>query len=212
MPHEIDLKVEPRTTVGKGMGALRRSGFVPANVYGPGMKSIPIQVTAKAFHSVIQHATPTTMINLTVGSETEPRSVYLQKVQWQFVKREPFHLDFYAINLKRLMHSAIRLTFVGEAPAAKLANVKLAQPISQVHVEGLPHDMPESIEVDLSSLVELDQAIHARDLKLPPGVTMLDDPDELIARVQMLRGAVEEVTEEEEAPLVGSAPPAATSA
>jgi large subunit ribosomal protein L25 len=175
------------------------------------MKSIPIQVTAKAFHNVIQHATPTTMINLTIGSETQPRSVYLQKVQWQFVKHEPFHLDFYAINLKRLMRSAIRLTFVGEAPAAKLANVKLAQPISQVHVEAFPHDMPESIEVDLSSLIEVDVAIHARDLKMPPGVTLLDDPDELIARVQMLRGAVEEeLTEEDEAPLIGSTPPDTT--
>jgi large subunit ribosomal protein L25 len=211
MPHEIDLKADRRTIVGKGMKALRKSGLVPANVYGPGMASIPIQVAAKEFQSVVQYATPTTMINLTIGSEVSPRSVYLQKIQWQFVKHEPFHLDFYAINLKRLMQSAIRLTFIGEAPAAKMANVKLAQPIAQIHVEALPHDLPESIEVDLSVLIEIDQAIHARDLKLPTGVTLVDDPGELIARVQLVRGAVEEEVTEE-TPIVLAAPLATTPA
>ena len=210
MPHEINLKAERRTVVGKGMKTLRKAGLVPANVYGPGMASIPIQVAAKEFQNVVQHATATTMINLTIGSDETPRSVYLQKVQWQFLKHEPFHLDFYAINLKRLMQSPVRLAFIGEAPAAKMANVKLAQPVAQIHVEALPHDLPESIEVDLSVLLEIDQAIHARDLKLPPGVTLVDDPNELIARVQLLRGAVEAPTEG--TPIVLATPLATTPA
>ena len=189
------------------MGALRRSGFVPANVYGPGMESIPIQVEAKVFKSIADRATSTTMINLTIGSEAPPRSVYLQHVQWQWLKHEPFHLDFYAVNLKRSMHGTIRLTFLGESPLTKSANVMLLQPVSQVHVEALPNVMPESIEVDLSVLTEIDQSIHARDLKLPDGVTLLDDPNELIARVQLSRGAVEATKEEEAAKLVGAAGP-----
>lgn len=191
MPQQIELRAEPRTTVGKKLGALRRSGYVPANVYGPGMTSIPIQVDAKMFHSIAHHATSTTMINLTIGDEAKPRTVYLQKVQWQWIKREPFHLDFYAVNLKRRMRSTVQLSFRGESPAAKIADAMVIQPVGQVHVEALPDDMPESIEVDLSVLTELDQAIHARDLKIPEGVTLLDDPDELIARVQLARGAIE---------------------
>ena len=72
------------------------------------MKSIPIQVEAKAFQSIANQASATTMINLSIGSEPRPRSVYLQHVQWQFTKREPFHLDFYEVNLKRRMRSAVR--------------------------------------------------------------------------------------------------------
>jgi large subunit ribosomal protein L25 len=205
MPRQIDLRAEPRTIVGKRMSALRKSGYVPANVYGPGMKSLPIQVEARAFQSIAPHATPTTMINLTIGSEALPRTVYLQHVQWQFVKHEPFHLDFYAVNLKRHMRSTIQLAFHGEAPAAKLADTMLLQPVAQVHVEALPDDMPRSIPVDLSVLTEIDQAIHARDLKVPKGVTLLDDPDELIARVQLVRGAVQEA---KEAAVEQPAPPA----
>jgi large subunit ribosomal protein L25 len=178
------------------MGALRRSGFVPGNVYGPGKKSLPVQVEAKAFQGIVREASPTTMINLTIGSETEPRSVYLQHIQWQWLKREPFHLDFYEVNLKRHMRSTIQLIFRGESPAAKLADVVLIQPASQIHVEALPDDMPEAIVVDLSVLKEIDQSIHARDLKLPEGVTLLGDPDDLIARVQLARGAVEQAKEE----------------
>jgi large subunit ribosomal protein L25 len=211
MPHHIDLHAEPRTTVGKHLGALRRSGYVPGNVYGPGMQSIPIQVAAKTFQSIAPHATPTTMINLTIGSEAQSRTVYLQHVQWQFVKHEPFHLDFYAVNLQRNMRSTVQLAFHGEAPAARLADTMLIQPISQVHVEALPEAMPESIPVDLSVLTEVDRAIHARDLTLPKGVTLLDDPDELIARVQLVRGAVAEAKEAAAEPAAASAPSAGTS-
>jgi len=196
MPHQIDLRAEPRTTIRKRLGALRRSGYVPANVYGPGKESVPIQVAAKAFESIARHATPTTMINLTIGSEGQPRTVYLQHVQLQFTKHEPFHLDFYEVNLKRHMRSTIQLAFQGESPAAKLADVMLIRPVTQVHVEALPGAMPESIAVDLSALTEIDQAIHARDLKMPEGVTLLDDPDQLIVRAQLARGAVEAAKEE----------------
>src|SRR5207302_1403919 len=116
--------------------------------------------------------------------------------QRQFTKHEPFHLDFYEVNLKRLMRSTIQLAFHGESPAAKLADVMLIRPVTQVHVEALPDAMPESIAVDLSTLTEVDQGIHARDLKLPEGVILLDDPDQLIVRAQLARGAVEAAKEE----------------
>ena len=209
MAHELNLRTEPRTVVGKRLGALRRSGYVPANVYGPAMTSIPIQVELKAFQSIARQATPTTMINLTIGSEPQPRTVYLQHVQWQFVKHEPFHLDFYAVNLKRRMRSTIQIIFRGESPVAKLADVMVLQPVAQVHVEALPDDMPESIVVDLSGLTEVGQTIYARDLSLPEGVVLLDDPDELIARAQLVRGAVEEVQPETSAQAAASNEPSA---
>jgi large subunit ribosomal protein L25 len=200
MAHELNLRAEPRTTVGKRLGALRRAGYVPANVYGPAMTSIPIQVDLKAFQSISRQATPTTRINLTIGSEPRPQTVYLQHVQWQFTRNEPFHLDFYAVNLQRRMRSTVQLAFRGESPAAKAADVMLLQPVSQVHVEALPEDMPESIVVDLSKLIEAGQSIYARDLNLPAGVTLLDAPDELIARAQTVRGAVEAAPAEEAPP------------
>jgi large subunit ribosomal protein L25 len=213
MTHQIELRAEPRTTVRKRLGELRRSGYVPGNVYGPAMESTPIQVTTKAFESIAPRATPTTAINLFIGSDPEPRMVYLQHVQWQFIKHEPLHLDFYAVNEKRHMRSVVGLTFRGESLAAKISGAKLLQPVAQIHVGALAGAMPESVEVDLSILTELDQSIYARDLKLPEGVTLLDDPAELIARVQLTRGAVSEESEApaEESPVVAGPNAAANS-
>jgi large subunit ribosomal protein L25 len=196
MAQQIELHAEPRTTLGKHLGALRRSGCVPGNVYGPAMESIPVQVAAKEFETVAARVTPTTMLHLFIGSEREPRMVYLQNIQWEPVRRQPLHLDFYAVNVKRHMRSAVLLAFHGEAPAAKSADATLLQPVSRVHVAALAESMPESIPVDLSVLTEVDQSIYARDLSLPEGVTLLDDPDELIARVQQARAAVAEAVEE----------------
>src|SRR5579883_2214693 len=98
MPHQqLELRSEPRTAIGKGLRAIRQAGYVPANVYGRGQKSIPIQVPLKSFEQIAKHATPTTMISLTIDADTQTRAVYLQHVQWQFTKRQPFHLDFYAV-------------------------------------------------------------------------------------------------------------------
>jgi large subunit ribosomal protein L25 len=193
MPHQLELRAEPRTVLRKRLGALRRSGYVPGNVYGPGMASIPVQVDAKAFEHVAAHATPTTMIDLTIGTEKKPRTVYLRNIQWQFTKREPFHLDFYAVNLQQPMRTAIPVVLHGESPAAKMADHMLLQVAPQLHVEALPAKMPEAIVVDVSSLTDADQTIHVRDVRVPEGVTLLDNPDELLVKVQRVRGAVEEV-------------------
>ena len=101
MPHIVDLQAERRTAIGKRLPALRASGYVVANVYGAGLASIPIQFNTKTFHEIVRHVTPTTLINLRIDSENEPRRVYLREIQWQWTKREPFHVDFYAVNLNR---------------------------------------------------------------------------------------------------------------
>jgi len=211
MPHQLELRAEPRTVLRKRLGALRRSGYVPGNVYRPGMASIPVQVEAKAFEHVAAHATPTTMIDLTIGSEKKPRTVYLRAIQWQFTKREPFHLDFYAVNLQQPMRTAVPVVLHGEAPAAKISDQILLQVVPQLHVEALPANMPQAIVVDVSGLADPDQTIHVRDVHLPNGVTLLDNPDELLVKVQRVRGAVEEVpaAAEAEAPAEESAEAAA---
>jgi large subunit ribosomal protein L25 len=71
------------------------------------------------------------------------------------------------------------------------ADLILLHAISQLHVEGLPADLPETIAVDVTDLTEVDQAIHVRDLAVPANVTVLDDPDELVVKVQQTRAAVE---------------------
>jgi large subunit ribosomal protein L25 len=205
MSHTIELKAEPRAEVGKSqMKVLRRAGYVPGNVYG-GPVSTAIKVESKALAEVLRHSTSTTLISLTVGDKAQP--CLLRKVQYETLKPVAIHVDFYAISMDSSIKATIRIVLRGEAPAARGADAMLLHLMNQAHVEGRPGALPESIEVDISSLTEIDQAIFARDLKLPPGVALLDAPDQIVAKIQHVRGAAET-----EAPIVGSAAAAAARA
>jgi large subunit ribosomal protein L25 len=191
MPHTIELRAEPRTVVGKKVKQLRRQGLVPANVYGDGVESTPIQVEAKALQQSLAHATATTLVNLTLGESQARRQVLVRDVQWELLKHVPVHVDFYAVRMDAKVKAAVPIVLRGESPAAKHSDVILLHPVSALTVEGRPGDLPEVIEVDVSSLAEVDQAIYARDVPLPSGVTLADPPDELIVKVQLTRAAIE---------------------
>jgi large subunit ribosomal protein L25 len=196
MAHTIDLDVQPRTVIGKKVKQLRREGIVPGNVYGHGVESAPVQVAVKTLENVLKHATGTTLVNLKVGGG-RGRPVFVRDVRYSMLKRVPEHVDFFAVRMDELMRAAVPVIFRGEAPASKNDDFMLFHPVAQVNVSGLPSDLPEAIAVDISGLEEVDQTIYARDLHLPENVTLLDDPDEIIVRVQMVRAAVEPETSAE---------------
>jgi large subunit ribosomal protein L25 len=185
MAHTIDLDVQPRTVLGKKVKQLRREGIVPGNVYGHGVESAAVQVEVKSLENVLKHATGTTLVNLRVGGGRR-RPVFVRDVRYSMLKRVPEHVDFFAVRMDEAMRAAVPVVFRGEAPAARNADYMLFHPVAQVNVSGLPTDLPEAIAVDVSGLEEVDQTIHARDLHLPENVTLLDDPDEIIVKVQLV--------------------------
>lgn len=191
MPHTIELKAEPRELAGKKVKQLRRQGYVPGNVYGDGMESMPVQVEAKALETALRHATSTTLVDLTVGKSHLRRHVLVRNVQYELLKRIPTHVDFYAVRMDATIKASVPLVLRGESPAAHGADVILLHPVGAVNVEGKPGDLPEAIEVDVTGLTEVNQAIYARDLPLPRGTTLLDDPEELIVKVQQTKAAPE---------------------
>jgi large subunit ribosomal protein L25 len=212
MAHTITLQAEPRTVVGKKVKQLRRDGFVPANVYGDGIESMPVQVEMKALLTALRHATPTTLVDLTVGKAHQRRHVLVRDVQWELLKRIPTHVDFYSVRMDHKIKAAVAIVLRGESPAAKQSDVMLFHPVSQVQVEGKPGDLPEAIEVDVSGLTDVDQTIYARDLQMPHGTTLLDDPDELIVKVQLTKAAIgteaEEAAAADEAAAIAEGTPA----
>jgi large subunit ribosomal protein L25 len=201
MAHTIDLEVQPRTITGKKVKKLRREGIIPGNVYGHGMESTAVQVEVKTLENVLKHATGTTLVNLKVGSAARRRPVFVRDVRYTMLRRVPEHVDFFAVRMDEAMRAAVPVVFRGEAPAAKNADYMLFHPVSEVTVSGLPGDLPEAIAVDVTGLTALDQTIYAKDLHLPENVTLLDDPEEIIIKVQLVRAAVEE-----EAPAEAEAP------
>ena len=115
-------------------------------------------------------------------------------VQWDVIVGKPLHVDFYAVVMTEKITTEVPLVLVGEAPAADQIGAMVLQGLDEVEIECLPGDLIEAIEVDLSGLEEIDQAIYIKDLQVPPAVEILTDGEEIVVKVDW--AAAEEVEEE----------------
>lgn len=178
---KISLFVTPRKVLGKKVKKLRKEGVLPANVYGKDVKSESVQVPYKEFDKVYKEAGETGLVELQVDGKVRP--VLIHNIQFDPVSHEPLHADFYQVNLKEKVKTMVPLSFVGE-PAAVTNKVGiLLEQLSEVEVEALPTDLPESIEVNVEKLANIDEQITVGDIKAPDGVTLLTDPGQVVAKI-----------------------------
>jgi large subunit ribosomal protein L25 len=101
-------------------------------------------------------------------------------------------VDFFAPDLTLEMTVDVPIVFSGEAPAVEATGGSLFTSLDHLKVKALPSDLPHEVSVDVSSLVDLEAAIHVSDLTLEGNVTVLNEPDELVAKVMPPRVEVEE--------------------
>jgi large subunit ribosomal protein L25 len=180
----LEISLDARQAQGKANKRLRRGGIVPGVVFGNGEDSTPIQLNAKDFESLYRSAGRTSVVNLTVPGMSGTKSAVIKGVQRHPLTGNALHVDFLVINLRNEMEVDVPLTFVGEAPAVEATGGTLLHNLSAIHVKALPNDIPREIEVNVSTLVSLDVAIHVRDLSLNrDAVTVLTDGDLLVATV-----------------------------
>ena len=185
------LAAEPRDVLGKKVAALRRAGRLPAVVYGHGEGSANVTVDAHEFDLLRKHTGPNTLVDLTIdGQKAKP--VLINGVQVHPVNRRALHLDLFLVKMTEELTVDVRLVASGEAAAVTQLNGTLLHPTESVRVKALPDHLPQSIEYSIESLVDFDAAVHVRDLMIPEDVTLLTDPDEIIAKVQAPRIEVEE--------------------
>ncbi len=179
---EIVLNARPRTIKGKQVKALRRQGWIPAVLYGRHIQPITIQVEGKELQRVLAQARGgTRLITLQVDGETH--LALIREVQREPIRREILHVDFQAVEMTEKIRVEVPVVFVGASPAVERGEGILVHGLTHVEIECLPKDLIESITVDLSRLDRVDAAIYVRDLQVPPGITVVSDPDELIALV-----------------------------
>lgn len=212
MADTLTLDAAPRSAAGKGNKRLRREGTVPVHVFGNGIQSQPMQAEERALRHVIHQAGTTGLITLQV--EGKPENVMVRKVQRHPVTGRLIHVDLYQVNMRVKTQVRVPLVFVGDAPGVSLHDGVLVHLMEGVQVEALPGDIPHNMEVDVSVLAELDQALHVRDIKMPASLRVLDDPDEIVIKVQPTRAAEAAAGAEAGAPAAegGEAQPAAEGA
>lgn len=163
--------------------SVRAQGLVPGVVYGPDREPAPISVDYVTFNRLYNEAGESQLIDLAIEGEKEPVKVLIQDVQYDPIKTRITHVDFRQIRMGVEMHAAIELEFMGEAPAVKELGGTLVKTLDTVNVKCLPRDLVGSVQVDLSVLKTFDEAIHIKDLILPTGITVTDNPDTMIAKV-----------------------------
>jgi large subunit ribosomal protein L25 len=206
-----ELEVLPREVLGKKVKALRREGLTPANIYGHGLESQAVQADTPTLVNLLRSVGRNAVLTLHVRGEKAPRPVMVRAVQRNPVTDNVLHVDFYQVSLTEKMRADVPLVLVGSAPAVADQGGVLLQSLDSVSVEALPGNIPAHIEVDVSRLEQIDDAVHVRDLTLGPEVALHTEPELVIAKVAAPRIAAELEAEaaaaaaEEEAAAVAAA-------
>jgi large subunit ribosomal protein L25 len=204
--------VNSRKIKGKKTRFLRRNGITPANLFGQGIESTAVQAPTDKLLQIISEKGTTRLIDLSIDSETETRSVFIGEIQRDALSGELIHVDFYQVNKNRKIKVSVPVVLLGEAPAAKLKNIFIEHLVSELEVESLPGDLPPQIEVDISNLSDIDQSIRVEDINVSEGVEIMADPEILIVKVSTIAEEKEEVPVAPEAVVTTEAPPVAEAA
>lgn len=193
---QIELAVAHREALGKSVKALRRQGITPVHLYGRGIDSLSLQCETSGLIRVLAEAGQTNLVGLKIAGENEPRSVLVRDVQVSPVKSGLIHVDFFEVNLAEKVRVDVPIILTSEAPITKQKEYILVQEMGSLSVECLPADMPNDATLDLAVLTEPDQSLKVGDIDLGEGVTIIDDPEHVVARIAMLRLSEEEIAED----------------
>jgi large subunit ribosomal protein L25 len=186
------LAAEPRDITGKRVSGLRRSGRLPAVVFGQGLESTSVSVDTHDFELLRRKTGSNALVDLSIGGK-KAQPVLIQGVQLHPVTRRPLHVDLFLVRMTQELTVDVPLVPIGTSPAVVDDGGTLLHGIETVRVKALPDHLPQSIEYPIDSLVDFETSIHVSDLAIPDDVTLLTDADEVVAKVQAPRVEIEEV-------------------
>jgi large subunit ribosomal protein L25 len=200
---EIVLKANRRNVLGKQVKAIRREGKLPAVIYGRHIDPISVELDLRDASRSLTGLAPSTLVTVNVDGETH-RTLVREK-QRNKLSGMLLHVDFLAVSMTERLRSQVYLEIVGLAPAVRDFEGVLVTGLEEVEVECLPNDLPERITVDISSLDGIGDGVYVRDLMIPEGVKILEDPDSMVVLVTAQAAAEEEAVAEVEE-VVGEEP------
>ncbi len=183
---KIVLELHKRTEKGKANAKLRAEGMTPGVVYGHGAEPESVKVPTKELTKVFNQAGWSKIIGLKIDG-TRQTNALIQDVQHNPLTGGINHADFYLVRMDEKLETEVPLHFIGESTAVYQMEGTLVKTMETLEVRALPGDLPESIEVDISVLDDFEKTIHVSDLKVPKGVEVLADPEELVVKVDAPR-------------------------
>ncbi len=173
---------------------------VPAVVYGKGIESQSITLRRAEFEKIFSTAGESNLIKLDFGDGAV--NVLVKDTQREPVKNYFTHVDFYQVNMKEKVNAEIPLHFIGESKAVRELGGMLNKEINEIAVECLPSDLVDHIDIDISNLNNLGDEIYLQDIKLPNGLSLVAETNNIVVMVMKPKEEEEEV-----APVVEAAAP-----
>lgn len=196
---QVSLSAVKRDKTGKECAKkLRKQGLIPAIVYGHNFDPVPISVKANELESILhKYKGETLLFNLEVqNGETQRIQAILKDYQLHPVTDKIIHLDFVAIKEGETVSIDVPLEFVGR-PVGLTKGGVIEIFMHDLTVECLPSNIPDKIQVDISNL-DLGDVLHVKDIKVPEGVKVLDDPEDTVITIVAEGGEEGASTEESE--------------
>ena len=194
----LTLQAKIRKTLGKKVKTLRKRGVLPAVLYGPKLKeALLLELDERKFEKVYKEAGESSLITLVITKgEDEAKAsspsleaegkrfpVLIHEIQLAPLTGKPIHVDFYQPELKEEVEVLVPLVFEGIPPAVKDLGGTLVKNISEIRVKAKPQNLPHEIKIDIQSLKTFEDSILIKDLKLPEGVKISRNPEEIVAQV-----------------------------
>ena len=169
------LNVEARQPSGKRAARrMRKSGLVPAVLYGHGQEVVSMQVPADKIAALVRHGNR--LVDLQ-GAVTE--TAFIRELQWDTFGQEIIHIDFTRISAEEAVEVTVALELRGEAPGVREGGI-VEHPLHEVMVACRAGSIPEKLTVNINEL-KLDESITVGDIELPEGVKILLDNSTTIA-------------------------------
>ncbi len=178
---KLSLEAIKREIFGKKLRKMRKDGKIPANIYGPGFKSLSITLDNKDFNKVYRVAEETGIIYLNVDKQEIP--ALIKNVQIHPVLHLLLHVDFRKVDLTQKIETQVPIKIVGESPAVKEKGGVLLTQADEVTVEALPQDIPHEVGVDVSKLTEIGNEIKISDLPKNDKYNLKDEADKVVISI-----------------------------
>ena len=203
---KVVLKATPRTATGRHVRALRRSGQIPAVIYGHNVEPLIISMDARETTRTLSRLSSSSLVTIELEGKEYPSLV--REKQMNYIKRSLIHVDFQVVSLTEKIRANVGIVLTGNSLAVKDFNAMLINGLTELEVEAYPQDLPERVVVEITPLLKIGDAIHVRDVFLSDKVTIMDAPDEMIVLATApAKEEVEEVVTPEEVVVEGEAEP-----
>jgi large subunit ribosomal protein L25 len=167
---------------------MRAEGLIPAVVYGPKFANATVSLNYQDFVRLYNKHGETTLIQLDIEGKTV--NTLIHDIDLNPVTNKVQHIDFYVPEAGKKVHASVPLNFIGESAAVR-AGANLVKVLHEIEVQALPENLPHSLEVDVSLITTVDVSVHVKDIKLPAGVTVDLDADEVVASAVEVKEEVE---------------------